>query len=53
MVIASSPLTTRLPSGISAAVAVALIGAVIFFLGSSNPVTPASREEQYWDMSGS
>jgi regulator of protease activity HflC (stomatin/prohibitin superfamily) len=41
MVIASVPLTTRLPSGISAAVAVAVIGAVIFFLGSRNPVTPA------------
>lgn len=41
MVIAGSPLTARLPSGISAAVAVVLIGAVIFFLGSSNPVTPA------------
>jgi regulator of protease activity HflC (stomatin/prohibitin superfamily) len=41
MVIASPPLTARLPSGISAVVTVVLIGAVIFFLGSSNPVTPA------------
>jgi regulator of protease activity HflC (stomatin/prohibitin superfamily) len=41
MVIPSSPMTARLPSGISATVAVVLIGAVIFLLGSSNPVTPA------------
>lgn len=34
-------MTTRLPSGTSAVVAVVSLSAVIFFLGSSNPVTPA------------
>lgn len=41
MVITAAPLNARLPSGIPAGVAAVLIGVVIFFLGSSNPVTPA------------
>jgi len=34
-------MTTRLPSGASAAAAAVLVVTVIFFLGSHNPVTPA------------
>jgi regulator of protease activity HflC (stomatin/prohibitin superfamily) len=41
MAIANLPLPGRLPFRVSALVPIVLVGALIFFLGSSNPVTPA------------
>ena len=41
MAIANLPLPGRLPFRVSALVPIVLVGALIFFLGSRNPVTPA------------
>lgn len=41
MPVPSLPNTGRFPFGLSAALPIVLIGALIFFIGSSNPVTPA------------
>lgn len=41
MPIPSLPRAGRLPFGLSAALPIVFIGALIFFMGSSNPVTPA------------
>jgi len=41
MAIANFPLPSRLPFRVSALVPIVLVAVLIFFLGSSNPVTPA------------
>ena len=41
MPVPSLPRPGRLPFGLSAVLPIAFIGALIFFIGSSNPVTPA------------
>jgi regulator of protease activity HflC (stomatin/prohibitin superfamily) len=41
MAIANLPLPGRLPFRISALIPIVVVGALIFFFGSSNPVTPA------------
>ena len=41
MAIANLPLSRHLPLRLSSLVPIVLVGALVFFLGSSNPVTPA------------